>query len=208
MITAASLLSCRLSTYSLRYAEKPMARALWDLAGRLWREGMGNDSYGSFLSKRSLSRQASSNFSIPALLNPSLKGYFEALTERDRWTTWMDDAIAPYDALLFPVPMTTEFGHCSSGTAIEIEDRKVPYSTASGAYLQTFNFTGHPAVVIPIGKTAAGAPMGLQIVGKRWQDLELLAVAKAIDAAIGKLEHPPDALSAAVLSEGLRESLG
>ncbi|HBE34225.1 MAG TPA: hypothetical protein DD990_23770 [Cyanobacteria bacterium UBA11368] len=41
------------------------------------------------------------------------------------------------------------------------------------------------AVVIPIGKTQAGLPIGLQIVGKRWREMELLAIAQELDKAIG-----------------------
>jgi amidase len=53
------------------------------------------------------------------------------------------------------------------------------------------NLTGSPVVVIPIGKSKAGLPIGVQIVGKRWQDLELLAIAEKIDLVAGNFQHPP-----------------
>jgi amidase len=33
--------------------------------------------------------------SLPELLNPSLKGYFEALTDRDRFIVQLDTALEP-----------------------------------------------------------------------------------------------------------------
>ena len=53
------------------------------------------------------------------------------------------------------------------------------------------NLSGHPAVVIPIGQTQNGLPIAMQIVGKRWREMELLAIAEAIDKVVGSLQHPP-----------------
>ncbi len=54
-----------------------------------------------------------------------------------------------------------------------------------------FNLSGHPAVVIPIGQTQHGLPIGMQIVGKRWREMELLAIAQLLDSEIGAFRHPP-----------------
>lgn len=54
-----------------------------------------------------------------------------------------------------------------------------------------FNLSGHPAVVIPIGQTKDGLPIGMQIVGKRWKEMELLAIAQEIDTVIGGFRLPP-----------------
>ena len=54
-----------------------------------------------------------------------------------------------------------------------------------------FNLTGHPIVVIPIGETEDGLPIGMQIVGKRWQDMGLLAIAQQINQIVGSFKHPP-----------------
>lgn len=43
------------------------------------------------------------------------------------------------------------------------------------------NFTGHPAVSIPCGFTRAGLPVGLQLIGPRWGEAGLLAIAKAYE---------------------------
>ena len=44
-----------------------------------------------------------------------------------------------------------------------------------------FNLTGHPAVSVPCGFTQAGLPVGLQIVGARFDDLGVLCAARALE---------------------------
>jgi len=44
--------------------------------------------------------------------------------------------------------------------------------------------TGHPAIVLPCGLDEDGLPFGIQIVGKRWQERDLLAMALAIEAEL------------------------
>jgi len=46
-----------------------------------------------------------------------------------------------------------------------------------------FNFTGQPAATVPAGFTAAGLPVGLQIVGRRFADLTVLQAARAFETA-------------------------
>jgi amidase len=41
---------------------------------------------------------------------------------------------------------------------------------------------GHPMVVMLLG---------LQIVGHRWREMELLAIAQQLDEIVGNLRHPP-----------------
>ncbi|MEO1146286.1 MAG: amidase [Cyanobacteria bacterium J06638_22] len=128
---------------------------------------------------------------LPDLLNPTLKGYFEILTEREDFTADLDAALDNWDAWLTPVAATPAFSHRPSWSAIDIDGRSYPHAVANGAYTMPFNLSGHPAVVIPIGQTTAGLPIGLQIVGKRWREMELLAIAQSLDQVVGQLRHPP-----------------
>lgn len=132
------------------------------------------------------------NFSrfLPELLNPSLKGYFQALTERDYFTIQIDEALEPWDVWLTPVAATTAFTHRPPWTAVEIDGKFYPHGVANGAYTMPFNLSGHPAVVIPVGQTKNGLPIGMQIVGKRWREVELLAVAQEIDKVVGNFQNP------------------
>ncbi|MDJ0733671.1 MAG: amidase [Nostocaceae cyanobacterium] len=129
---------------------------------------------------------------FPIFFNPNLKDYFEALTERDYLIAKMDRELAQWDVWLCPVAMTPAFTHCSPGEAVEVDGRKIPYMMASGAYTQPLAFTGHPVVVIPIGKTKNGLPIGMQIVGKRWQEMELLRIAEKFSQLITGFQQPPN----------------
>ncbi|MEM8831873.1 MAG: amidase [Cyanobacteria bacterium P01_G01_bin.19] len=120
----------------------------------------------------------------------SLKKYMKALTIRDRSVAQMDSFLSGWDAYICPVSSVTAFPHQTKGKPIEVNKIKLPYNTACGGYATLFNFTGHPVVVIPIGQSKAGLPIGVQIVGERWQDLKLLAIAERISKIIGKFRLP------------------
>jgi amidase len=124
-------------------------------------------------------------------LPPSMAKYNAILTERDRHIAKMDRFMNQYDAWICPVSITPAFAHCNFAQSIEVDGVKFPYLLACGGYTMPLNLTGSPVVVIPIGQSEAGLPIGVQIVGKRWQDLELLAIADKIDRIAGNFQQPP-----------------
>jgi aspartyl-tRNA(Asn)/glutamyl-tRNA(Gln) amidotransferase subunit A len=52
-----------------------------------------------------------------------------------------------------------------------------------------FNLTQQPAATVPCGFTAAGLPIGLQIVGPRHADAQVLRAARAYEAAHPQPTH-------------------
>jgi len=56
-------------------------------------------------------------------------------------------------------------------------------STIGWTLTHPLNLSGHPAITVPIGFTAEGLPVGLQLVGRRWDDAGLLALATSIEAS-------------------------
>lgn len=55
-----------------------------------------------------------------------------------------------------------------------------------------WNMTGQPAASLPVGRTAAGLPVGLQIIGPRFAESAVLRLSSACEAAWPwHLPHPP-----------------
>ncbi len=172
----------RLAADVNRYAQPANIYNLRHSAELLWRTATQGD--------KKLRHLGDYSRFIPTMLNPTLKGYFQALTERDRFVAEMDAALEPWDVWICPVAATTAFTHRPAWSAIDIDGRVYPHAVANGIYLLPFNLSGHPAVVIPIGQTQAGLPIGIQVVGKRWREMELLSIVQEIDKVIGDLRHP------------------
>ena len=120
----------------------------------------------------------------------TLAQYMEALHRRDQsiiaWEKFFDD----WDVLVCPASMTTAFPHCETGSPLQVDGHKVDYWMIS-AHSTVFNYTGHPAIVIPYKLDRDGLPIGVQIVGKRWDESRLLAIAKAISEVTGEFKRPP-----------------
>jgi amidase len=58
------------------------------------------------------------------------------------------------------------------------------------AHAALFNYTGHPAVVVPYKLSRDGLPLGIQVVGKRCDESRLLAAAKALSGVTGEFGWP------------------
>jgi amidase len=52
-------------------------------------------------------------------------------------------------------------------------------------YTQWFNLLGCPAAVVPVGKSAEGLPIGVQIAGRPWEEGLVLGVAGAVEREFG-----------------------
>ncbi len=133
-----------------------------------------------FLARTQTTYKSSSPFSQKTSLAfpPSLAKYKAILAERARAMAKMDRFMDEWDAWICPVSLSPAFPHCNFGQPIEVDEVKTPYLLACGGYTMPLNFTGSPVVVIPIGQSKSGLPIGVQIVGKRWQDMDILAIAR------------------------------
>jgi len=70
----------------------------------------------------------------------------------------------------------------------EIEIAGRPAGTVRGAwypYTYPMNLTGHPALSMPCGRSTIGLPIGLQFVGRWYDDHYLLDVAGLVEQALG-----------------------
>lgn len=71
------------------------------------------------------------------------------------------------------------------------DDKPLKYWVANMAYTSIFNLTGNPVVVMPMGYTKEGLPIGVQVVERRWHDMELLNVSGQLDKIANAYKHPP-----------------
>ena len=120
----------------------------------------------------------------------TLTRYLEALDRRDQSIIAWEQFFDQWDVLLCPPAVITAFPHCEPGSPLAVDGEEVAYWTVS-AYGALFNYTGHPAVVLPFTRDHAGLPIGIQLVGKRWSESRLLAVAAALAAVTGAFQRPP-----------------
>src|SRR6266852_5922538 len=120
----------------------------------------------------------------------TLAQYLEALERRDQSILAWEQFFEKWDVLLCPPSMVTAFPHCEPGSPLHVDGRQVIYWMVS-AHSTVFNYTGHPAVVLPYKLDRDGLPMGVQIVGKRWSEARLLAMAKALSEVTGAFQRPP-----------------
>jgi aspartyl-tRNA(Asn)/glutamyl-tRNA(Gln) amidotransferase subunit A len=98
-----------------------------------------------------------------------------------------------YDLLLTPTAACPAFDFKEGGMLGPETINGVEQNPASWiGFTFPFNFTGQPAASIPCGFTAGGLPVGLQIVGRRYDEPTVLRAAAAFEAAHPWAERHPD----------------
>jgi amidase len=124
-------------------------------------------------------------------LNATLRQYTDTLTKRDAYIAAVERFFETWDALLCPVTVGPAFPHCTPGTLIDVDGQPVPYRMGGTGYTSPFNLTGHPVVVLPLARSAEGLPIGVQVVGQRWGEMKLLAIAEQLAEITGPFQRPP-----------------
>ncbi|HUI06151.1 MAG TPA: amidase [Verrucomicrobiae bacterium] len=124
-------------------------------------------------------------------LNATLRQYIATLAKRGAYIVALEEFFKTWDALLCPVSVGPAFPHCATGTLIEVEGHQVPYRLGGTGYTSPFSLTGHPVVVLPLAISSDGLPIGVQVVGRRWSEMELLAIAERLVEITGPFRRPP-----------------
>jgi len=87
-----------------------------------------------------------------------------------------------YPVLICPTAAIPAFRH--GEREWQVEGKTVKYLDA-WSYCEWFNLLGFPAVVVPMGYSEEGLPIGVQIVGRPWQEEVVLAVAAKLEEGAG-----------------------
>jgi amidase len=112
------------------------------------------------------------------------------LAFRAQWQAYFDQ----FDVFLCPVAFTTAFPHDHSDPQSR---RSIATPDGPRKYLELFNWipvsslTGCPSTSAPIGQTAAGLPVGIQIVAPFWEDATPITFADLLAQEIGGFSPPP-----------------
>jgi amidase len=118
--------------------------------------------------------------------------FFAVLDRRDLLIRQCEAFLDDYDAWLMPVMPDAAFIRQKQSEPLMIDGVPHPYFFAGTSYNYLANLTGQPAVVLPCGFSREGLPIGLQLVGKRWDDARLLGIAKALEKLLPPCPVPPD----------------
>lgn len=117
-------------------------------------------------------------------------GYYDAyyvraqkirtLIKRDFETVFHDGI----DAILTPATPSAAFGLGEKGSADPIE------MYLNDVFTVTVNMAGLPGIAVPAGLSAQGLPLGLQVIGRPFDEETLFTVGAAIEAAAPKVALP------------------
>jgi amidase len=121
---------------------------------------------------------------------PALDGqeWMNTMIGRDALRGKLLEQMERFPILLCPACAVPAFRHGEREWLVQ--GRRVEYLKAM-SYSQWFNLLGNPAAVVPAGKSPEGLPIGVQVVGRPWEDEAVLAVAAKIEQATGGFRPPP-----------------
>jgi aspartyl-tRNA(Asn)/glutamyl-tRNA(Gln) amidotransferase subunit A len=108
--------------------------------------------------------------------------YARALRGREIITREVERALAGVDALVLPA-LSVEAPPIGAAT-VTVQGGEEPVRNAMLRCTAPFNLSGHPAISLPCGSTAAGLPVGLQIIGHAGRTPDLLRVARAVERTV------------------------
>lgn len=117
--------------------------------------------------------------------------YVDALHTRAAYTRAWSEFFARYDLLISPCMQLTAFGVDVLAPA-SIDGRQLdPFFDDWCSLVLPANVTGQPAISVPMGFGDDGLPVGLQIMGRRFDDAGVLAFAAAYERVAPWESHGP-----------------
>jgi Asp-tRNA(Asn)/Glu-tRNA(Gln) amidotransferase A subunit family amidase len=129
-------------------------------------------------------------FSTRVAAEPSHTGesLLDAWIQRDVIRMQIFAQMRDYPARLCPVAAIPAFKH--GERRWQIDGKIVEYLDA-WSYTEWFNLLGTPAIVVPVGQSTEGLPIGVQISARPWEEELVLSVAAELEAQCGAWRKPP-----------------
>ena len=115
--------------------------------------------------------------------------YINAWLERLEWNTAVQRLFEKYTLLITPTLPCRPFAVGLDNPKSINGTRLAPYEWLTFTF--PFNMTGNPAASIPCGFTTDGLPVGLQIVGRRFDDVSVLQASAAFEQAAPWADNRP-----------------
>ena len=93
-----------------------------------------------------------------------------------------------FHILLCPAAAIPAFRHGERSWTI---DNTTVHYLDAWSYTEWFNLLGNPAAVVPVSQSQEGLPIGVQIVGRPWEEEQVLSVAAILERECGGWRVPP-----------------
>lgn len=119
-------------------------------------------------------------FGPPPEGQPAASTYVESVEALASYQSQMLSWFQDYDLIISPPHARVALEHGAS----------MADGLGGAGYLMAYNLTGWPGAVVRAGATAAGLPVGVQVVAHPWQDHVALAAALEIERALGGWQPP------------------
>ena len=114
--------------------------------------------------------------------------YVAAVNARPSFMERFAETMREYDFLV--IPTTTIPPPRLEDVTVTVNGKDVPVYSALNRLPIPFNYVGCPAISIPSGRVG-GLPLGVQVVGKLFDEASLLGLANAYEERFGPYPSPP-----------------
>ncbi|HJU54873.1 MAG TPA: amidase [Pyrinomonadaceae bacterium] len=114
--------------------------------------------------------------------------FARAVAERDSLRDSLLQWMSTTPLIVAPVGSVPAFEH--GARRVEVGGRQLSVFRAFG-YSRAANVLGLPAVSVPAGRTREGLPVGVQLIGRPFEEETVLAAAAIIEASLGGWVRPP-----------------
>ncbi|HVH87870.1 MAG TPA: amidase, partial [Terriglobales bacterium] len=126
---------------------------------------------------------------------PTKEDLLTAWFKRDELRLRLIQQMSSVPILICPVCSVPAFRH--DEREWNVNGKRVSYMDAM-SYTQWFNLLGNPAVVLPVGRSPQGLPVGVQIVGQPNAEELVLIVARVLEQAMDLSRRAPVSLDSTV----------